>query len=280
MNARPADAGDWSFRCAACGKCCNSGPELSVPELFHHQHRFLGRLAVRRVRRLAPGTNSDTAVSDVLLVTHAWHDEAVGRCPALDADGRCAIHADRKPLVCSLAPLDALVPDALQAELLATRAREAAFWAADCIAPGARPDFVPLVRRLTVVDPTARDALARRRAELALEKRHWGVGVFRLLEPELFAKPEALAKIPPDGFLSLSIAPVLMVLAEVSAACRARCRDYLAAQLELARKLGAELPVRGHQALFDVLSTCDGSGAVDRATAAATEAWLGLEQAA
>jgi hypothetical protein len=39
----------WSFHCSACGKCCNSPPPMSVPELFYHQRRFIGCLTVRRV---------------------------------------------------------------------------------------------------------------------------------------------------------------------------------------------------------------------------------------
>jgi Fe-S-cluster containining protein len=270
---------EWSFRCTACGKCCDSGPELSVPELFRHQHRFIGRLAVRRVRRPAPATSPTETKYDLLLVTHAWHDETLRRCPALADDGRCTLQGENKPLVCSLAPLDALVPDAGQHLLLSQRAREATYWQADCIVPGARPGFLPLVRRLAVVDPDSQRALARRRAELVLEKRFWGAGVFRLLEPDLFARPDALAKIPADGFMSLSLAPVLMVLAETSLRCRERCLEYLDAQLVLARRLGLADVVRTHAALSAAFRAGD-VAVSDGAVAAATETWLGLERAA
>lgn len=257
-----------------------------MPELFRHQHRFLGRLAVRRVSRPAASARAVTAPHgvnpapfDVLLVTHAWHDERLARCPALDADGRCSLHGEDKPLVCALAPLDALVPDAWQDAVLATRAREAAFFGAACIAAGEPPDFTPLVRHLHVVDPATQKALAARRAALVLEKQHWGHGVFRLLGPELFQKPEKLAKIPPNGYLSLSVAPVLMVLADVSAACRARCVAYLDAQRALARILGAEHVVRGHAELRDSLLRDDAPTIHPAPHVAATEAWLGLEAA-
>lgn len=268
-----------------------------MPELFRHQHRFLGRLAVRKVSRPTDGGAASAAGGgvgtgqgatiaapfDVLLVTHAWHDERLERCPALAADGRCSLHAEDKPLVCALAPLDALAPDASQHAVLAARSLEAAFWGAACIRAGEPDGFVPLVRRLTLVDPTARRLLAQRRAVLALEKQHWGAGVFRLLEPELFGKPEALAKIPPAGYMSLSIAPVLVVLAAVSDACRARCREYLDAQLALARKLGAPHVVRGHAALREAFASPLDRHVAEHAPdgrTAATEAWLGLEQAA
>jgi hypothetical protein len=293
---------DWSLRCTACGRCCNSGPELSVPELFRHQQRFIGRLAVRRVRRVESGAAARAAF-DVLLVTHAWHDERLGRCPALADDGRCTLHAENKPLVCALAPLDALVPDAFQHRVLAQRAREAAYFGADCIVAGApalaahaarsgtsntttipavehEPDgSIPLVRRLHVVEPAARRSLAARREALVLEKRFWGAAVFGLLESELFLNPAALAKIPPDGFASLSIAPVIMVVAEASARCRARCIEYLDAQLVLATRLGLEDVLRTHAALRTALSARDPS-APARPLADGTEAWLGITEAA
>jgi len=249
-----------------------------VPELFRHQHRFVGRLAVRRVPRLEPG-DAGRGGSEVLLVTHAWHDERLGRCPALADDGRCAIHAENKPLVCSIAPLDALVPDALQHRVLAQRAREAAYLGADCIAGSARDGFAPLVRRLHVVDLDAKRALAARREALVLEKRFWGTAVFRLLQSELFANPTALAKIPPDGFMSLSLAPVIMVVAEASARCRARCLEYLDAQLVLAARLGLEDVVRTHSALRVALLARD-PAAPAKPLAPGTEAWLGLTEAA
>jgi Fe-S-cluster containining protein len=116
----------WSFRCSACGKCCNSAPEMSLPELLHHQHRFVGSLAIRRVPRPRPGDRlgrgplapraSDADLravaelagavlhrlpggpqaDDVLLATQAFSHGASDPCPALGADMRCTIH-DRKP---------------------------------------------------------------------------------------------------------------------------------------------------------------------------------------
>jgi Fe-S-cluster containining protein len=261
----PAGDDTWSFHCTACGKCCNSAPEMSLPELFHHQHRFVGALAIRRVPRPRPGDRlgrgplapraSDAdcrAVAeladallhrlpggprsdDVLLATQAFSFDA-STCPALGIDMRCTIHDDRKPAQCSVVPLDALVPDRLQHVVLADRRAEASYLGAECIVPGtapASPPLTPLVRRLAVVDAAAAVALARRRRDLVDEKRWWGDGVFGVLRGELFANPAALARVPVGGFLVLAIAPVLVVLSAVSPRCRRRCLEYLDAQIAL-----------------------------------------------
>src|SRR5689334_14835574 len=46
---------NWSIRCSACGGCCNSPPLMSVPELFRHQHLFVGALTIRRMQPLRTG---------------------------------------------------------------------------------------------------------------------------------------------------------------------------------------------------------------------------------
>jgi Fe-S-cluster containining protein len=269
----------WWFHCSACGKCCNSAPEMSLPELLHHQHRFIGSLALRRIPRMRAGdrlgargvraTEADRLahaeladavlhpVADggyVLLATHAFSSDARDACPALGADMRCTIHDDRKPAACAVVPLDALVPDRLQHVVLAERSAEAAYLGADCLAGGAReasrpapggtrPHLLPVLRGSTVVDGDARDALARRRKDLAEEKARWGRAVFAMLSEELFASAEGLARVPVQGFLVMAIAPVLLVLASASAADRGRCLEYVDAQIALIdRQLGVPSP--------------------------------------
>ncbi len=261
-TTEPPVARTWSFRCSACGKCCNSAPQMSVPELFHHQRRFVGSLAIRRVPRLRPGTRlggnagatasdrdcdaySDLAdavlhrlpgeprVHDVLLATQGFSPSPSDPCPALGSDMRCTIHDDRKPATCAVVPLEALVPDRLQHVVLAERTREAAYLGADCVARGARPDFSRMTDRLAVVDDGARASLARRRRDLADEKRWWGESVFQMLKDDLFADATALARVPESGFLVMAMAPVLMVLATVSSRCRQRCLEYVDAQTVL-----------------------------------------------
>jgi hypothetical protein len=235
---------------------------MSVPELFHHQRRFIGCLAIRRIPRLRAGdlmggvvpggvaTEADaracslladallhrlsghTGAGDVLLATQAFAAPS-SMCPALGPDMRCAIHDDRKPLACVVVPLDALVPDRLQHVVLAERRVEASYLGADCIVPGARSGAAPITRRLSVIDPATSEALARRRRDLLADKRLWGDAVFEVLRGDLFDDAEALSRLPASGSLVMSIAPVLMVIAGASPRGRGRCLDYLDAQVEL-----------------------------------------------
>jgi hypothetical protein len=86
------------------------------------------------------------------------------------------------------------------------------------------------VQAREVVDAGYRAALARRRDAEADDKRDWGDAVFRLLLPELLGPRGDLAAIPPDGQRTLSLAPVLAVLAANGADARARCLIYIGAQ--------------------------------------------------
>jgi Fe-S-cluster containining protein len=250
-----------SFHCTACGACCNSAPMLSLPELFHHQARFIGTLAIRRIEPLrvgvpwgAAGTVADAedvaafdaltaelcepvqgpaGVELVLLAVQAFDDAALGRCPELGSDQRCGVHADRKPLACSAVPLEPLLPDRLQASVLAERAKDAAFWGASCITLGAREGHLPLVRERRVVEPEAALALTARRRELCEDRRRFGRAVFDMLRADLFDHPERVGRLPSRGFFSLSLAPALAVIASASPRCRDRTLSFLTAQMAL-----------------------------------------------
>ncbi len=269
MAAPGIDA--WSFHCTACGKCCNSPPQMSVPELFHHQRRFIGCISIR------------AGAGDVVLATQAFAASPSEGCPALGHDMRCTIHDDRKPAACRVVPLDARVPDRLQHLVLAERRVEASYLGADCIVPGARPGAIPLTRGLAVVDPEAREALARRRRDLAADKRLWGDAVFEMLRRELEGDAGALSRIPPGGTLVLAIAPVLMVLASASPRSRGRCLDYLDAQIavieeQIRRGTGASAQLRAflrtNQALRGVLGRAATRTTPGRENE--VEAWMGL----
>lgn len=185
-----------------------------------------------------PGTD------DVLLSTRGFDLGLSERCPALDTEQRCSLHERGKPAVCRVVPLDALSPDCAQHGVLASREAQAHGFGSDCIAPGLRPGFTVLTRRLRVVDASAERAVAERRKDLAAERRLWGDAVFELLEPELFASPAALERVPARGFMTLSLTPVLLVLSRRSAALRRRCCHYLEAQGELAERLLREADPR------------------------------------
>jgi Fe-S-cluster containining protein len=248
----------FSFACTACGKCCNSPPAMTLPELFRHRERFIGCIAIGRVprrklgERLRAGRHeivlgeADIAAFDSIadrllhragdtfsITTQGYDYPSLARCPALADDGRCAIHLQRKPVTCEVVPLDPLVPDTLQHLVLAGRKQSAAYLGADCIQEGVRVDAALMVAAGRIADANAQDALARRRSDLEKDNEMWGRAVFEALRKDLFESPAALARIPAGGFLTLSIVPALRVVAGTSADNRRLCRDYIDSQLEL-----------------------------------------------
>ncbi|MCW3478878.1 hypothetical protein OL229_04755 [Neisseriaceae bacterium JH1-16] len=247
----------YAFRCNACGKCCNTPPQLTVPELFRFESRFIGALALRRLRRPAIGTpladGSRLTADDVaararlaerLLFSSAGADEVAigvqgldypsrGHCPVLSEDRLCTLHGVGKPATCGTVPLDALQPDRLQRAVLADRVKDAGFLEADCLVADERPAYVPLVRGAELVDDGYRAALWCQRVVLEADRHYWGNDVYRLLYEELFASPERLARLPLDGVLTIAPVPLLLVLAGVSGRCQQRCLGFVDAQLRL-----------------------------------------------
>lgn len=263
MSVAPTVPSVFSFRCTARGKCCNSSPQMSLPELFHHRDLFIGCLAIRRFRLVTPGapasfrgrdyrfTSDDRAASadlyDTLLFkvgasdregyiglfTQAFTYSSQHRCPALADDGRCSIHDDRLPALCAAVPLDPLVPDHMQHVVLASRNMTADFFGASCIVENESDDFVKLTREGGIADDGYGGAVRRRRADLEAEKKWWGNAVFAALRKELFDSPSARASIPFDGFFYVSLVPVLLEIARRSGYGREGCLAYLDAQLKL-----------------------------------------------
>jgi len=238
---------------------------MSVPELLHHQHLFFGCLTIQRIARppvSEAGLRGEfeqlaarlwhrlpqgrARTDDVLLATRAFDWALSERCPALNDQQRCSLHADRKPAICRVVPLDPLQPDCAQHHVLASREAEAQHFGSDCIAPGQKPGFELVTRRLRVVDSQARAALAQRRTDLAHEREAWGDRVFQLLSSELFSSEAALARVPEAGFMTLSLAPVLISLLERRLLSRARCAEYLDAQAALAERLLSTADEGGH----------------------------------
>ncbi|WP_201642082.1 hypothetical protein [Paraburkholderia metrosideri] len=248
----------FSFACSACGKCCNSPPSMTLAELFMHRDRFIGCLAIGRVSRKRQGERlrvghhesvlDDTdiaefaSIADTLLyqagetfsiATQGYDYPSVGRCPALEEDGRCAIHFAGKPVTCEVVPLDPLVPDRLQHLVLAARNQSGAYFGANCIQEGEHVDAALLVSGSRIVDAGALHAVTRRRHALAKEREIWGQAVFESLRQDLFNSPAALARIPAGGFLTISIVPALLAVAGASERCRQLTAVYIDSQIAL-----------------------------------------------
>ena len=257
LNPENAAMDTVSFNCTACGKCCNSAPLLSVPELFYHETLFVGSLGLRRLRTHKAGDKLDWANQRQVLTAEdaqLWADTAAAQlfspstgqyyfalmpmamdydslpgCPALGEDQHCTLQHNRKPKVCAMTPFDTLYPDSLQNMVLLHKGFDA-----DCISNGAREGYQIVVQNRRVVDHDYQTALQQRRAELILEKSYWGNDVYTLLESQIFKNNNELARVPiDDGWLTISILPVLMVLAEISRPCAARCLQYVEAQIAL-----------------------------------------------
>ncbi|WP_423395185.1 YkgJ family cysteine cluster protein [Burkholderia sp. LMG 21824] len=255
----------YLLACNACGRCCNSAPALSLRELFRHRHRFVGALAIRRVPKRRMGERwraggreyaldaDDVAASDALaarlfhrtggggaewiaLTLQGYDYPSLGRCAALAEDGRCSVHAD-KPSICRAVPLDPLLPDRLQPRVLAARRDDAAWLGANCIVETARTQSsaessfpIPLVTAGEVADRAALDAY---REALVFERVVWRDAVFASLTDGGQDVRHALSRLAPGGYLTVSIAPVLLAVASVSAHCHALCMAFIDAQLAL-----------------------------------------------
>jgi hypothetical protein len=247
------------FECSRCGACCNSNPQLSLPELFRHQATFIGCLSIRRtpfpsrgmearaagelsafLTRYAQRVTGGGATQFVLIASQAYNDPLAATCAALAEDKLCSLQDRGKPLACRSVPLEASLPDPFQLSVLQDRARDARFMGADCIQPRAEPEPATAPGHLPVivdgdrvVHPEAQRALELRRAALRLDRAHWGDRVFRMLRPELFDHPERVMKLPERGYLCMSLAPALSVISSVSNALTRRVVEYLNAQIEL-----------------------------------------------
>jgi hypothetical protein len=80
------------------------------------------------------------------------------------------------------------------------------------------------------------------------ERRFWGDAVFRLLGGELFSNPKRFAQLPTRGFFVLSLAPVLLVVAQASDRVRLRCSVFLQAQQELGEAMLANVESKSGRA--------------------------------
>ncbi|KVL07979.1 YkgJ family cysteine cluster protein [Burkholderia sp. MSMB1826] len=312
----------YLLACNACGRCCNSAPTLSLRELFRHRHRFVGALTIRRVPKRRIGERwqaggrehaldaDDVAAADALadwlfhrgrvqgewlaLTLQGYDYPSLGRCAALADDGRCGVHAN-KPSICRAVPLDPMLPDRLQARVLAARRGEAVWLGANCIVEAGHVRSadesvfsIPLVTSGQVADRAALDA---HRAALVFERTVWRDAVFASLTDGGQDVRHALSRLAPGGYLTVSIVPALLAVAQVSAHCRALCVDFIDAQLALiganieaalARRHAADRPatqeLRGFAQALErarrALAATPASAAAARDDASRIEAWL------
>ena len=261
------------FHCHACGRCCNSAPQLTLAEMFKWDTCFIGalRIKVREVWRAGqrlggarhasrPLANEDIA-ADALLGQSLAFDlpggrrlqlsltgidyPTLARCPQLQADGLCALHHEGKPVMCATVPLDPWLPDRLQDVVLHRRsAGGPEDLGANCLrapqAPGMQPpEFRPLWRDGQIVDTHYQAQLGLQRRDLAQERRLWGQALFAQLQRDM-----ALAALPQDQEIVVPLAPLLLHVAGRSERCRTRVKSFLASQTALMERTIAAAIVR------------------------------------
>jgi Fe-S-cluster containining protein len=209
------------FRCNACGRCCNSPPLMTVAELFEHQSRFVGCIAITRRPRSAGGER-------ISIATQGLDSEAGERCPALSVDGLCSIHSSR-PAICAAVPLDPALSDTLQKAVLAARSADKTYIDADCISRTPREGYAPLTSDDAIVDAGFAQAAARRRAAAALDQKIWGERLLPGIREQIDALP------PPTSihYLTIPLVPILGLFAAISPASVPRCLLYVDSQLAL-----------------------------------------------
>lgn len=277
MSATLAAPAAIDFHCHACGRCCNSAPQLTLAEMFKWDTRFIGalRIKVREVWRAGqrlggarhasrPLANEDIT-ADALLGQSLAFDlpggrrlqlsltgidyPSLARCPQLQADGLCALHSEGKPVMCATVPLDPWLPDRLQDVVLHRRsAGGPEDLGADCLrasqAPGIQPlEFRPLWRDGQIVDTHYRAQLGLQRRDLAQERRLWGQALFAQLQRDM-----ALAALPQGQEIVLPLAPLLLHLAGHSEHCHGRVRLFLLRQITLIEQGIASAMTRRHAA--------------------------------
>jgi Fe-S-cluster containining protein len=118
------------FLCTVCGRCCSGWLPLTLEEALAHAGRFPLAMVWTPVRPGAKAYELTCRIGTILaldkrrqvalrLVPTAYVPPALS-CPALDADGRCSIHAD-KPLRCRTMPFFPYREEDDQADTLVPR---------------------------------------------------------------------------------------------------------------------------------------------------------------
>ena len=118
------------FHCTACGRCCTGSLPLTLVDAYANAARFPLAMVWTPLRQQSKAFDLITRIGAtlklggrkqlaVLIAPTAYLPNAFS-CPALGADGRCGIHAD-KPLRCRSMPFYPYREEGDQADLLAPR---------------------------------------------------------------------------------------------------------------------------------------------------------------
>lgn len=118
------------FHCTACGKCCSGSLPLTLADAFAHAGRFPLAMVWTPLRQQSNAYDLISRIGAVvrlggrkqiavLIAPTAYMPDSFV-CPALNAEGRCAIHAG-KPLRCRTMPFYPYREERDQADLLTPR---------------------------------------------------------------------------------------------------------------------------------------------------------------
>lgn len=192
------------FACTVCGKCCQGWLPLTIADALIHAHRFplavlwstvrQGSKAFTLTRKLGFAFDRKTA----LRITPLAYIPPTLSCPALDADNRCSIHAE-KPLRCRVMPFSADREMADQDDLLIPRKD----WLCDV------SEVAPAVYRDGRISDDS-DFLAERKAfqEQAPVMANYAESLLKRA-PQLRVEIEKLAKRPAGGQMVLKFSTLL-----------------------------------------------------------------------
>jgi hypothetical protein len=266
--------------------------------MFRYQDVFIGSLAL--IRLAAAGDPERAAVLDAVafrvvgpggathlaILPQGYDYPGASRCPALERDGLCSLHARGKPAQCRAVPLDPLATHARQQNVLAERMADSVWREVGCIATLPSAHHKKLLEGARVADPDYVSAIGEWRSAAAMDLRIWGKAVLAQLGTDWPATDAALARAG-GGYAAIAVVPAVMALAAVSDAVRQRCVLYLRAQIglieqaidhALLRRQVADRPttqmlrawIDSYHAVLRVLATPISASAPD------VEAWLGI----
>lgn len=222
------------FACNQCGKCCNSGPSLSLAELFTYSRDFIiglrfqgqhiahdgaGLTLIKRdrisefkehLRRFSPvvSTLTHETFINIFPVVAGYSTVEGNHCEALQSDKRCALEAN-KPAMCRAAPFDPVVPQSLQGPI-AQRLKEFG-----CVRTESFEGSRPLYAEEKIVDTTFLKGYDERLQGL-IDDDYLVSMITQSMREDLPFLPslEALQQAVEAGsWIETSLAPVLFVIA-------------------------------------------------------------------